>query len=180
MNATYQCPLCGKKTSRDLAVYLEHTQEHVIDVIKKKHPEWVAKDGTCRPCVEYYRSQLSGDLPDMNLGPAETRKRLAAGIFSLSVFLLMGLVLWHHQSARVVRLVLWLPLFLSLWCFLEARKKTCSVLAEKGVCNLDRGIVALHDPARRARIRRLGRRLIVIGFLLSGMLTFFIYLLPAR
>ena len=54
----FVCPTCGKKMPRDLAVVFPHTEEHIVDMIKKKHPEWADKDGICKKCHEYYKSQL--------------------------------------------------------------------------------------------------------------------------
>ena len=54
----FVCPICRKRISRDLAVVIPHTEELIIDVIKKKHPDWVDKDGICKKCYEYYKSQL--------------------------------------------------------------------------------------------------------------------------
>ena len=56
----FVCPTCGKKLSRDLVIILEHTEKHVINEIKKKHPKWIERDGTCEPCAEYYRKQMKG------------------------------------------------------------------------------------------------------------------------
>jgi len=56
----YHCSVCGKAVSNDLEILIEHTEEHIVDIIKKKHPEWIEKDGVCQKCVEYYRKQLKG------------------------------------------------------------------------------------------------------------------------
>lgn len=58
-------PVCGEMLPRDLLVIIPHTDNHIIDVIKKQHPEWVEKDGICRRCYEYYKSQLH---PEENSG----------------------------------------------------------------------------------------------------------------
>jgi hypothetical protein len=58
--AEYVCPVCGKKTRRDLIFFLEHTQAHMIELVKQKHPEWVDRDGLCRPCVDYFQKSLKG------------------------------------------------------------------------------------------------------------------------
>ncbi|MDD5217528.1 MAG: hypothetical protein PHN49_05375 [Candidatus Omnitrophica bacterium] len=59
----YLCPVCQKKMKRDLVVFLKHTDEHIVDMIKSKHPEWVSADGVCRKCSDYYRKQIKGESP---------------------------------------------------------------------------------------------------------------------
>lgn len=56
--SVYQCPICNHETSKDLIVFLDHTNEHIIDAIKKQNPAWVTSDGMCKRCVEFYESQF--------------------------------------------------------------------------------------------------------------------------
>ena len=53
----YQCPICHKEVPRDLVVFLDHAKQHIIDEIKKQHPEWV-ENGICKRCVTYYEEQM--------------------------------------------------------------------------------------------------------------------------
>ena len=57
----YTCSVCNKNVEGDLLVYINHTEEHIIDEIRTKHPEWETKDGLCKKCVDYYRQQMKGD-----------------------------------------------------------------------------------------------------------------------
>lgn len=56
----YTCSFCKEKVEGDVVALKEHTDEHVIDLIKQKHPEWVETDDVCPKCVEYYRRQIRG------------------------------------------------------------------------------------------------------------------------
>ena len=58
---SYRCSLCNENVEGDLIVFKEHTEEHIIDEIKKKHPEWVRKDGACQKCIDYFKAQLKGE-----------------------------------------------------------------------------------------------------------------------
>ena len=54
----FVCSVCGNKMSRDLSVVVPHTKIHIVEVIKKKHPELVEEKGICRKCYEYFKKQL--------------------------------------------------------------------------------------------------------------------------
>lgn len=55
----YICPICKRNFPRELQIVIPHTEEHVIEEIKKRHPNWAEKDGTCVRCYEYYKKQIS-------------------------------------------------------------------------------------------------------------------------
>jgi len=60
MNYTrYQCPVCSEEMTRDLTTLLEHTDQHIYDVDKRSHPDWVSKDGSCDTCEDDYQQQLA-------------------------------------------------------------------------------------------------------------------------
>lgn len=54
----YTCPVCGKKMARDLIPFLDHTNQHIIEKIKEKHPDWVSSDGVCDKCHEHLTKSL--------------------------------------------------------------------------------------------------------------------------
>ncbi len=56
----YRCPICEETMDRDLARFLGHADQHILDEIKKRHPKWVEKDGLCQKCVDYYKGQMQG------------------------------------------------------------------------------------------------------------------------
>lgn len=56
----YKCGICGEHMGRDLLVYINHTQQHIINEIQSKHPDWIEKNGVCNKCLEYYRGQMQG------------------------------------------------------------------------------------------------------------------------
>lgn len=60
----YTCSACGEKVKGDVLVYINHTEQHIIDEIKAKHPEWVEEDGICQRCVDYFKGQIKGDASD--------------------------------------------------------------------------------------------------------------------
>jgi hypothetical protein len=54
------CPTCGGSLPRDLARIIPHTEAHIVEAIRKKHPRWVGEDGTCEKCYTYYKEQMAG------------------------------------------------------------------------------------------------------------------------
>jgi hypothetical protein len=61
MLTDFICPICEIKMLRDLSIIVPHTENHIIDVIKKQHPEWTESKGICEKCYKYYRKQLRGE-----------------------------------------------------------------------------------------------------------------------
>ncbi len=57
----YRCTVCDKIVSDDLKKFVQHTESHIVDFIKQKHPEWAEKNGLCTKCFDYYKNQLKGD-----------------------------------------------------------------------------------------------------------------------
>ena len=57
----YVCPTCGEKVPRDLLVFLSHTEDHIVDVVKRQHPDWIEGDGFCKRCYNYYKNELTKD-----------------------------------------------------------------------------------------------------------------------
>lgn len=57
----YTCTVCGEKVEDNLITFKEHTDEHIIDVIKQEHPQWVEQDGICTKCLDYYRKEIKGE-----------------------------------------------------------------------------------------------------------------------
>ena len=55
----YTCGVCNQNVPDDLAVYTKHTEGHIVDLIKSKHPGWAEKDGICQKCYEYYKNQMN-------------------------------------------------------------------------------------------------------------------------
>lgn len=176
--AKYRCPLCEREMERDLILYLDHTQQHILDQIKREHPEWVESDGVCKPCSDYYQRQLSGKPDFANIGPEGRRRRVALGIGMLVVGLALALALFGLDLGRVSRLTLFVPFFISFLGFIQAREKTCAVLAEMGMSDPDSGQAKISDEAVVCRLKARGRFILVKSFLGALLLTALFFLLP--
>jgi hypothetical protein len=54
----YICPTCNKRIQRDLKIIIDHTEEHIVEIIKKDHPDWAESNGVCKKCYQYYKEQI--------------------------------------------------------------------------------------------------------------------------
>ena len=169
--ATYRCPLCGRTMERNLVLFLNHTDQHVIDQVKKEHPEWVSKDGVCKPCAEYYRRQLSGESGEENIGPRGRKKRLGIGLVSLGMGLILALLFRSAQVDRIWFTILFLPFFGGMLGLIQSREKTCAFLAEQGLRNMDEGQGKVADSKAAAHLKRRGRGILVKSALAAFLLT---------
>ena len=50
----YNCTACGQKVPGDMMIFRDHTEKHIVDLIKVDHPEWTEKDGICQKCLQYF------------------------------------------------------------------------------------------------------------------------------
>ena len=161
MSNPYHCPLCGRKMERNLALFLGHAEVHVMDQIKKEHPEWVAEDGACRPCADYYRSQLRGESGEENIGPRGRRKRFVMGMALLVLTAVLIPAVLSAGLGRPWRLVLFLPAFFGMLCVIQARQKTCALLAVRGLRDMDGGEGKVRDAGIARRLRDRGRTILI-------------------
>ena len=176
--AGYQCPLCGRQLERELLLFLDHTNQHIIDRIKESHPEWIAENGVCPPCLDYYQSEISGK--GFNIGPTERRKRVFLGITSLVLGFSAGFYLSASALPRILRLGLFVPLFGGIFCLIQAREKTCSVMAEMGVRNLDLGEEKIQDLLIVENLKKKGRLIVLKSALAAALITIAFLLIPSR
>lgn len=61
-NMDFICPTCGEAMERDILNIKEHTEKHIIDEIKREHPDWASEDGICKKCFIHYKEQM-GQVP---------------------------------------------------------------------------------------------------------------------
>lgn len=54
----YKCPTCGERIERNLLLFIKHTDQHILEEIKKKNPQWVTKDGFCHNCLDFYKKNI--------------------------------------------------------------------------------------------------------------------------
>ena len=169
--AFYQCPLCHKQIDRELILFLDHTNQHVIDRIREKHPEWVEADGACKPCVTYYQMELSGQLSEMNIGPSGRRFRLILGIVMLVISLGLVFALAPDRSNRIWRISVFVPVFLAFLNLIEAKEKTCVLLSELSLQNFDQGSKKIGNLDSVGNLKMKGRKIIAQSALFALLVS---------
>ena len=157
--AVYTCPTCGEKMERDLSLFMDHTDKHIVDEVKKLHPAWVADDGFCSKCLDYYKKARLGEAPNLDAGGV--RQRWALGVIGFGSA--AALWFWLHSSGapRSERLALFFLFFAGILGMVQAKKKFCVVIAQKQV----------------AAMRRRAFRILLVTALLSALLTAGAYIL---
>ncbi len=58
----YTCSACQQKVEGGLVEFKDHTEQHIIDLIKHDHPHWQEADGLCPKCYEYYKAEITGSV----------------------------------------------------------------------------------------------------------------------
>jgi len=51
----YHCQLCDREIDEKVALTHIKSEEYIINLIKKDHPDWDKDKKTCHACAEYYR-----------------------------------------------------------------------------------------------------------------------------
>ena len=51
----YHCQICNREIDERVALTHVKSEEYIINLIKKDHPEWDIDKKTCHKCADYYR-----------------------------------------------------------------------------------------------------------------------------
>lgn len=54
----YTCQICRRVIDANNALAHVKTEEYLLNLIKKDHPEWKEDKGACEKCIEYYRELI--------------------------------------------------------------------------------------------------------------------------
>ena len=58
----YVCSVCQQRIEGDVVQYRDHTDKHIVELIKHDHPDWSEKDGLCPKCYAYYKAEINGSV----------------------------------------------------------------------------------------------------------------------
>ncbi|MCX5714242.1 MAG: hypothetical protein NT033_05435 [Candidatus Omnitrophica bacterium] len=52
---TYKCQICDREIDEFVSLTHIKSEEYLMELIRKDHPEWSKNDKTCQECIKYYR-----------------------------------------------------------------------------------------------------------------------------
>ena len=163
---------------RDLLLFIRHTDEHVVEELKKKNPEWITPDGFCPRCLAHYKAALQGQQVVVNIAGSQVTQRQFMAAASLFAAALFYFALVRVNLSRGFRLLLFPPLFAMFLGYFQAKNRHCVVLGLKGARNMDDGEKTVAGEADKRRLRKTSVRLLALSFLLAALLTTVGYFLP--
>ena len=166
---------------RDLGIFYKHTEDHIVDEIKKKHPQWVTNDGFCVKCVDHFKRSLTGTAEAaqasmasvrlVNLGTKEGQKRFWLGTIATVAAAVLFAGLCAQGQSKMVGAILF-PLFFGAFVgFLQARANVCVVLAAKGVRNLDEGDKPVTNPLEAEALKRASNKILWLSVIGAAVMT---------
>ncbi len=107
----------------------------------------------------------------LNLGVKQKRKRLALGILAFVLGALLSVYLVFVEASLLFRFLVFPFFFISLLGFLQAKDRTCIILAWKGLQDLDAGEERIQSKQQCGILRLKSQKIILQAFLLSAILT---------
>ncbi|MDD5018853.1 MAG: hypothetical protein PHH75_01595 [Candidatus Omnitrophica bacterium] len=54
----YICRICNRRVDETIALTHVKTEEYLLELIRKDHPEWKEEHGACPKCIDYYRQLI--------------------------------------------------------------------------------------------------------------------------
>ncbi|MGA9769820.1 MAG: hypothetical protein WBV94_12320 [Blastocatellia bacterium] len=123
-------------------------------------------------------STVRASQPEINIGPREQFKRRLLGRVALIAGVALTVVLIGYGAPRLVRLVIFFPLWMAALGYFQAREKTCIALAARGTCNMDEGEQKIEDPGVQAKLREKARRIHRRALIMAVALTLLVLVFP--
>lgn len=106
-----------------------------------------------------------------NLGPRGKRNRLVGGIALLAATFTLAASLVSCQAHTLWRIALFMPFFFGILLVLQAKTRTCVLLAALGAWDLDCGMQRVPDRDLEKRLRHRAYALVCVTLLAATLLT---------
>lgn len=177
MASTYTCPTCGTKMERDIMLFYKHTDQHIVDEIKKQHPRWISEDGFCAKCVDFFKTEMgkpgmfgikkttNSALVNIGIGGARARTILGVVCFAAAAGGLWFLV--DRGAPKSARLILFPAIFAGMLGLIQARERICVILGGKGTTEAGGAEQAVPDAALKKALRKASLQIILLALFLS-------------
>ena len=128
--SAYTCPTCGETMERDLSLFMDHTDKHIVEEVKKLHPNWITEEGFCPKCADYFKKAMSGEATT-NLDAGGIRQRVVLGAAGFGAALAIFFWLRGERAPQAGALYLFPLFFFGALGFWQAKRKLCVVIAQK-------------------------------------------------
>ena len=169
---TYICPTCGSRMERDILLFYRHTDQHVVDELKKQNPQWISDEGFCPKCLDFFKREMGkGDPSLVNIGVGGARRRTILGIVASGVAITALVALYSQDAPKPWRLALFVPFLGAMLGFIQARERICVVLGGKGVQETDKGEGPIGDKMLDKALRRASNQILLLSLALAAVLT---------
>ena len=114
---------------------------------------------------------MKQNMQCINIGPKGRRFRFIAGALIYLLTYAAALFLIFENYHRGFRALLFLPFFVGTLCLLQARNRTCVVLAARGSQDMDTGPERVQNPSELKALWLKARRILLYSALFSSVVT---------
>ena len=113
-----------------------------------------------------------------NIGPRQRRRRTVLAGIAAAIAVATGTAVLLASAPAPWRLAVFPPAWAAGLCYLEARSRTCVVLAARGLRNLDTGNEPVADDGARRAAAAQSRSIYLWSTVVAAVVTGFLYVLP--
>lgn len=106
-----------------------------------------------------------------NLGTKQSRMRMYAGFVLLVFGIFMGVWCVSNDANEMLRMSVFIPVFLGYIGILQARGKTCILLALNGTMDDEQGSRAVTDSILKNKLRWKALRVVLLSAFLAALWT---------
>ncbi len=167
---------------RDMELLYKHTNEHIVDEIKKKNPQWITDDGYCTKCVDYYKKQMgkstnffgvnkATDASLVNISLGGVQKRTVMGSIILVATLVGLYFMIQYGLPKLYRLGLVIPFFMAMVCLVQAREQVCVILGAQGTQETDNKISDVRDEKLKTELKQASKKITNFSLLVAAALA---------
>lgn len=156
----------------------EHTDQHIVDAIKKQHPEWVAENGFCKRCMSHFRDAIrqsheGGKPATVNITLAGSRRRIVQSAVSALLAALISFLLIRFH------VLFFMAVAVSMLCLLQANKKICVVYGLQGMKDMENGEEIIRDEDVKRDVFVASLLIILFSFISAVIISMIHYLIVA-